>query len=177
MSTVLEVLFSVLFAIWIILTIAFQFTPMQVRMRSLDPLYMLPSWSFFAPVPNSSDYVFFLRYENHHETSSWREPGLPAPPSLGFLWDPARRQRKVVIDISQSLGEFARSGQHDVLHYTTAYLLLLQYASNKSEAFLARGVQVAIGTRPADGEEFILFFQSHMHELESRAPESPLKVS
>jgi hypothetical protein len=165
-STVLALLFGAVFLSWLGLTIAFQFRRWQVSMRFRDPLYMLPSWSFFAPVPNTSDFVFVCRYESHGELTPWKQPGLLSAKAFPLLWDPERRQKKAIIDIGQSLAEFVKDELPDMVHLTTPYLLLLQYASSQPEAMFATGVQVAIGVRPERHDDFQLFFQSHLHPLE-----------
>ncbi|MEU9126243.1 hypothetical protein AB0C96_41670 [Streptomyces sp. NPDC048506] len=154
-----------LFALWIVLTIAFQFRRLQAGMRIRDPLFMLPSWSFFAPVPNTSDFTFCVRYDHAGEMTPWRRPHHPSHRSLSFLWDPGRRQRKVVVDLSQSIAESTKSGGTSLIHFSTCYLLLLKVASTQPETLFATGVQVAIAVRPSGAQNYELFFQSHVHEL------------
>jgi hypothetical protein len=165
-STIFEFLAGSFFTVWLGLTVAFQFPRFQVPMRVRDPFYMLPSWSFFAPLPNTSDYLLLLRYESHGQLTPWRQPHLLSFRSILLLWDPERRQRKAVIDISQSIAEFVIGKKPELVYLTTPYLLLLQFASLQPEAVFATGVQVAISVRPAHHGDYELFFQSHLHPIE-----------
>ena len=135
----------------------------------MDPLFMLPSWSFFAPVPNTSDYLFFIRYEALGVLTPWKQPQVFQKRRRNLFWEPDRRMRKVVIDISQSVAETMQKQGPEGACLSTAYMLVIQFASSQPEAMFATGVQVAIAIRPSHLTEFELFLQTNLHELEQNA--------
>ncbi|WP_405833255.1 hypothetical protein [Streptomyces sp. NBC_00105] len=168
MSTPILWVLGGLFVVWVALTIAFQFRRLQAPIRIRDPLFMLPSWSFFAPVPNTSDFMFFVRYDYAGVMTPWQGPHLPSHRSVSFLWDPGRRQRKIVVDLSQSIAESTKGDDAmSLIHFSTCYLQLLKVASNQPEALFATGVQVAIAVRPSGAQDYELFFESHVHKLDT----------
>jgi hypothetical protein len=162
----LEILFGSIFGLWLLLTVLFQFKSWQLPLRSWDPLFMLPSWSFFAPVPNTSDYLIFIRYESFGVLTPWRQPAIIQKQTRNLFWEPARRTRKVVIDISQSVAETMHAQGPESACLSAPYMLLIQLASNQPEAAFATGVQVAIAIHPSHLEDFELFFQSNLHMLD-----------
>jgi hypothetical protein len=167
MAAFLTWVFGTLFGIWILATILFQFPKFQPILSRFDLLTMLPTWSFFAPSPNTSDYTLFVRYwtGNNHVTG-WRTILTPEHHRISFLWDPGRRYRKIIIDISQSFIEFVKMSSHKGIQYSTPYLLVLHHASSRPEAAFATGVQFAVGVQRGKCDDFELLFQSHFHRIQ-----------
>lgn len=165
--SLMQILFGILFGTWLVLTVLFQFPSLQKVLRTRDYLYMLPSWSFFAPVPSTCDFLVFRRFEYKGEITPWKELSLISLPQIQILWDPERRQRKALSDVSMAIAEFIKLASLDRVHLATPYLMLLQVASVQPEALFANSVQIMICVRPAGQKNYELSFQSHTHSLQA----------
>jgi hypothetical protein len=165
-----QIAFGSILGAWFVLTVLFQFPRLQKAIRAYDCFYMLPSWSFFAPVPSTSDHIVLLRFENRGELTPWKLPHLISLPQIPLLWDPERRQRKTLIDIVHSIGEFTKLSSLKDIHLATPYLMLIQFASMQPETLFATGVQIMICARPAGQQNYELSFNSNLHTLQPQPP-------
>jgi hypothetical protein len=103
-----------------------------------DVYLVVPDWKFFAPTPNRSDYHLVLRQRQlGRQATAWAPLMSSRRTSLRpRLWDPDRRVRKAVVDVSAHylvLSQHRREEEAPELRPTIAtsmvYLLLLNMAS------------------------------------------------
>lgn len=100
--------FGILFTTWLALTVVVQFHYERINFfRRFDVLNLLPTWTFFAPNPGSTDYhiIFRNRFESG-EVTAWRD-ALPIPKqnAICAVWNPQKRHVKVVGDAVSSILE------------------------------------------------------------------------
>ena len=119
--------FVVLLGLWLILTIMKQFSIIfrGARRDFYDPLQLVPTWTFFAPLPVAVDYhVFYRDYARDGAISAWQELhlGQREPGALAAIWNPDRRIDKALIDLSQAL---ITSSQHTKRHNEALHFLVL----------------------------------------------------
>ncbi len=164
-----QMVFGSVLGAWFVLTVVFQFPRFQKAIRSYDCFYLLPSWSFFAPVPSTCDHLVLLRFENRGELTPWKQPHLISLPQIPILWDPERRQRKTLVDIVHSISELSKLSSLEDIHFATPYLMLLQFASVQPETLFATGVQIMLCARPAGQERYELSFNSNLHALQAHS--------
>lgn len=97
--------------------------------RRLDPLGLIPAWTFFAPRPGISDPVIVGRNRLSDSSYSswvvlWREPEQP----LRCLWRPQKRISKLVSDCGSSLRQMDPTGP---AVFSVPYLLIGFLASER----------------------------------------------
>jgi len=93
---------------WIALSVLGQFHARNVEtLRQFDVFHLIPTWTFFAPNPGSTDYHIVCRDRSPGETvSSWTEVTLMSTRSLRtFVWNPEKRETKILHDIVTSIVE------------------------------------------------------------------------
>jgi hypothetical protein len=108
MATAASIVLIPLFGLWYALTLIHQFLKvLGNNPRGLyDPLQLVPTWTFFAPLPVSVDYhVLYRDYRIEGQASEWKELNLLRGGTRAFiaLWNPQRRIDKAIIDLSQAL--------------------------------------------------------------------------
>ncbi|HEY0889238.1 MAG TPA: hypothetical protein VGE38_06465 [Nocardioides sp.] len=133
----MDVALACIFGAWLALSVIGQFqAPKTDALRRYDVLQLLPIWTFFAPNPGSSDYHVIVRDRCGDGTlTEWRDAmPIPAQTVTSWLWNPKKRQQKVLVDAVSSLAELcAPSSQRGipperrgrVLLITSPYLVVL----------------------------------------------------
>src|SRR5450631_2136047 len=104
------------FLSWFVITVPHQFSGKYgdwVRRRNYFGL--IPGWTFFAPVPGTTDYRFVYRDIAGNGYGAWREVAWCAPRRLAdLLWHPRRHRTKLVVDcisaLSRTLQELRKHG-------------------------------------------------------------------
>lgn len=134
-STVLVVAF---FIIWFLLSIIFQFnSPAKGILAKFDYLGLLPSWSFFAPIPGTSDYrLVFRDKKNNHNWSEWNEVSFYSEFSfIRTIWNPKKVELKALSDIIQILLKELNNNLYKknprLIMLTTPYMALLTKVNNE----------------------------------------------
>lgn len=172
MTVVAEVVCWVLVGGWLLATVLAQL-PGSVGMwaRAIDPLGMVPAWTFFAPNPGISDPVLVGR--NRLVDSSytawrvlWREPDQVAR----FLWRPDKRISKLVSDCGASLRRLEPTASST---YSVPYLLLGHLARDRMvDDAGACAWQFAVvdlaGWHGLEGLRVLFWFRSQEFEVEPR---------
>lgn len=155
-----------LLLLWFILSILKYFSFAKDWIIENDVLSLIPTWNFFAPEPNQTDYYLYYRVFSDHTESPWRLVSFGAKRKwYGFIWNPYRRDRKSFFDICQLLIGIPISQQNEVI-YSMPYLLLLNHVSNLCNAEMGDSVQFAIGmVIPQTDTELATTFISQSHQL------------
>lgn len=100
------------------------------------PLFMqfIPTWSFFAPVPNMLDYHLFYRKisdnSDNKKVFDWEPIYIPKDNRsfVSFFWNPEKRLTKAVLDIAMDLIRFSNKikDKNEII-LSIPYLQLLNY--------------------------------------------------
>ncbi|WP_442587521.1 hypothetical protein ACSBL2_15860 [Pedobacter sp. AW31-3R] len=154
-------------SLWLILSILKYFSFAKSWIVENDVLSLIPTWNFFAPEPNQTDYYLYYRVFSAHADSPWRLVSFGAKRKwYGFIWNPYRRDRKSFFDICQLLIGTPVSEKNEVV-YTLPYLLLLNHVSTLCKAEIGDTVQFAISmVIPSQNkEELSTAFISMQHVL------------
>jgi len=123
---------AAIFGVWLALSVLAQFPRWKKRIRRLDPLALLPDWSFFAPTPAKGDFHVLYRDRLPRETlfTEWIElPDAGRRSLLNGVWNPDRRQRKALFDVCTELAKRIQDTEGLALQGTIPYLLLLNRVS------------------------------------------------
>lgn len=127
-----EILVAGLFLIWLIATVICQFDEWKLTMtiRGMDSMNLIPLWTFFAPNPGKQDYHLLYRDKGQGDAvSDWVEVDLQEERHLfSFIWNPDKRDKKVLSDVVQDLIMLIRSeqGTKNYLIVTLPYLAILK---------------------------------------------------
>ena len=129
-----EVCAGVFFLVWLALTVSCQFEHHTVTqfVRTFDVLNLIPIWTFFAPNPGKQDYHLLYRDKTRGDAvGDWIEVDLQEERHLlSCLWNPDKRDKKVLSDVVQDLITLlqAGAGQTDnrFLVLTLPYLTILK---------------------------------------------------
>jgi hypothetical protein len=124
-----------LVTLWLLLTVVAQFDATEKFVGKIDPLQILPRWTFFAPNPGVTDYHLVARLKDKSGAiGMWMAVPMNAPRSrFSFFWNPRNRASKVLNDAAQSLGILRAEdqfGEHG-LPLCLPYLVLLHYVDAK----------------------------------------------
>jgi hypothetical protein len=140
----LEIAVGCFFGLWLAASIANQFNfEAWKRIKSWDHFALIPKWTFFAPIPASTDFHLFYRdigdIDDRGEigdrgesvdgtaVGEWREvPMLGGSPFKG-LWNPDKRQKKLFIDSVRQILQIVHEVEQEphAIEVTLPYLLIL----------------------------------------------------
>ena len=162
---VLDLAIILLLTGWLLLSALAQLPWSWCRfVRRWDVFGLIPSFSFFAPNPVSSDcHLLYRHLLSDGSFTGWTEAFLWRPVSLRFLWNPDRRAEKSISDATTSL---VRRTDALSVRFSVPYLLLLNYVSALPRSIDTVGVQFALmgSFEHSDGEPFARFI-SDTHPL------------
>lgn len=152
MQLAIEVAAWSIATVWVVATVASQqHNRLATRIRRLDPLGLVPSWTFFAPNPGTTDHVVLLRDRVGEQWTPWRVAWTEPRHRFRALWRPGRRTAKLITD---STGMWA--GQHrrsaEGTEATIPFLLLAAIAERAPHAIGATGFQLALVDVAAQSE-------------------------
>lgn len=116
-----------------LLSILNQFIRLQPYLKRLDPVGLLPYWSFFAPTPGTSDRrVLVRKKEADGKVGSWSEISVYEPRLAShLLWNPNKIRQKCVSDcVTAVLRDVSKSKESnsDFIQLSWAYIKLAQLA-------------------------------------------------
>jgi hypothetical protein len=156
----------------LLLTIACQRTwwkPLQA-LKCRDVAVFIPSWMFFAPYPRTTDTrVLWRERLIGGSVGAWHELLPPVGGVLRAVWNPAKRERKLLNDIESSVLRMALD--HPNSEYTLIslpYLIMLHRVMSlpASPLVCARQFLVIQTKNEGTGEgEIRPLFASHWHAL------------
>ena len=126
----------------------------------------VPIWRFFAPIPGTINHHLLYRTK-WNTISVWQEDIYLQDISkftylFGWLWNPYSRNKKVLFDIISMLPQKNDSS----LKYSTPYLLLLNYLSQKldpSQTDAFTQLQFLILARHNDENPKLLLLSEYHH--------------
>lgn len=144
--------------------------------KRCDPIFqkfptlmqVVPSWSFFAPVPNMHDYHFLYRcFSAEGKVEQWVEVFKPMDtrPLHSFIWNPSKRFHKGFLDIAHDLLRFSsKFDDRAQVCLSLPYLHILSYVSGL-DRIKGKGVQFVILTN-SRLKDYEVAFLSEVHPLE-----------
>ena len=129
---------------WVLATVLAQRRDrLATAVRRLDPLGLVPAWTFFAPNPGTTDHMVLVRDRVGGDWGpwriAWREPRYRARP----IWRPGRRTSKLVTDSLAMWSERHRTAP-DGAEASVAFLLLAAIAERAPHAPGATNYQFAV---------------------------------
>jgi hypothetical protein len=156
--------------IWIGLTIIAQFNNrLSKNIQQSDKLGLVPRWTFFAPIPGSTDVHLLIRYKINGEVSSWHETKLTVDLSKRLKWkrwifNPYRRVEKLLFDFVNDT--FSLKEQVLQIKYSTDYILILRFSENIATQLSADEVQFMIaGSNLTLLKDLEVFMTSDTHRI------------
>jgi hypothetical protein len=166
----------IIFVLWFVCTIICQFKGKSAAFiqKYIDVLRLIPSWTFFAPRPGKSDYHVLYRDKRPDESlSEWTEVELSEGRNFfDFIWNPRKRNKKVLSDIIQTLiitfSRYPKDQDRTFLMYTFPYIMVLhlvtrQHSKVNDPAFRQFVLAESPGYLEDSDPNFILL--SKFHEL------------
>jgi hypothetical protein len=92
---------------------------------------ILPLWSFFAPVPSISDFTLWFRDERSDgSVVNWVPVKCLARGKYAFIWNPGRRERKAIFDLTVKLMLHMEYDPASI-HLSVPYLVLLAHVCSQ----------------------------------------------
>lgn len=159
-----------LVATWLLLTLAYQYIPLQTAIARIDAWQLLPSWAFFAPQPAYHD-AFLLVRELNRDGSLGALRVVCGPTQRRWfdaLWNPDKRPQRVLQDAAQSVRRLRRwAGSEEVVLTSIPYLLLLHHATRGCPRDKgARALQfIIVETSGREEKRIWISFVSGFHRL------------
>lgn len=153
---------------WFMVCVACQLPlPMTRALRRFDLIGLVPDWRFFAPRPATKDFYLMFRDRLVDGTcTDWTELETLAPrPWWGALWNPDRRVRKAMFDLTTELaGELAVTTDTTV-KLTVPYLALLAFVAAQRRSSASACTQFMILQAGGDQDDHEALFLSDFHEV------------
>lgn len=156
--------------IWIVLTIIAQFNNKLSRdIVQFDRFGLVPRWTFFAPIPGSTDVHLLIRYTRNGKISSWYETKLTVnlskrPKWMRWVFNPYRRIEKLLFDFVNSTSYLKNKVLQ--IKYLTDYILILRFSESIAILQSADEVQFMIaGSNSTLLEDLEIFMISDTHYI------------
>ncbi|PTT69019.1 MULTISPECIES: hypothetical protein [unclassified Chryseobacterium] len=149
----------------------FQFDRFRKVLTKIDLVGILPNWSFFAPIPGTSDYrLIFCDYDQLDKKTDWIEidMGFKHTRRFDFIWNPNKYFQKAIIDLIQNLiREYTECKQKELVQFSWSYLVLLQIVMNEKKPNISVVRQFAIVSTTGFNNErnLELIFLSKKHSI------------
>lgn len=159
-------------ATWLVLSIANQVQRGRfiARAKRHDQLALIPTWTFFAPRPGTTDFhVMYRDCSAAGGVSRWREIPMPRPGRMRAVFNPSKRLGKGVTDMCNTLLRLSRQNLGRRLYLQIPYLTLLQYACAAPRTGASQLRQFAIVRTTGHGtpRDTTMLFVSALHRLDS----------
>jgi hypothetical protein len=130
-----DAMLAALFSLWLAFTVVKQFRyPLARRLTRRDIFNMLPIWTFFAPNPGKTDlHILFRDVLRDGSMTAWQEVLHRHKRRLRLLWNPAKREDKIVRDCVTALRKSEREiPTRATLFFTVPYMILLGHVLSAS---------------------------------------------
>jgi len=170
-APIVDALIGVVLAAWLVLSIINQIHRGKYisRIKRHDQLALIPTWTFFAPRPGTTD--FHVMYRDCTATggfSRWREIAMPRPGRMRAVFNPSKRLGKGVTDMCNTLLRLSRQNLGGRLCLQIPYLTLLQYACAvpRTEASHSRQFAIVRTTGHGTPRDTTMLFVSALHRLD-----------
>lgn len=166
--------------IWFVVSVVAQVHNKRLnRLRRLDHFSLIPLWTFFAPNPGKSDYHLIYRDElDDGSLTAWTEIPLTHRRTwLTSLWNPTKRETKVLADIVNSVASLIEyhaeqktppQAVGDAVMLSTSYLILMNivFEREKPAARTVRRQFALVETQGFDSTQMpAIIFYSPFHSL------------
>jgi hypothetical protein len=137
------------------------------RFRRFDLFGLVPRYHFFAPTPGTLDYHLLVRVRTQAgQLSAWQDTVPWQRRWSNFIWNPDRRTRKALHDLTTTLMIESETCSARALQVSVPYLALLHRA------------MTVVGTREALGEgSYVQFLIAVSPGALSDDPAKPVFVS
>ncbi|HEX2093862.1 MAG TPA: hypothetical protein VHG28_15775 [Longimicrobiaceae bacterium] len=137
--------------------------------RRWDVVGLIPSFSFFAPNPASSDcHIVYRHVLVDGRVTGWTDAFVWRPVPWRLVWNPDRRAEKAISDATSAL---ARRSDDAGVRLSVSYLVLLNYVVALPRSTDAVGVQFAlIGAAEFSNRAPFARFVSDTHPLYEAVP-------
>jgi hypothetical protein len=137
------------FALWLLLTILNQFNFKWARqIKKQDVFHLLPSWTFFAPNPGTSDYhIVYRTMDDNKNISAFIEIPLQSDRQLTHAcWNSSKRIKKALTDLVMSLKKLcaAEELKKEKLQVSFSYIALLNFLTHLEKSASVKFIQFAI---------------------------------
>jgi hypothetical protein len=166
MNEIPGILLGFVLALYFIISIMKYLPFAQKWIDRTDKLTLVPTWTFFAPEPNGTDFYLFFRVFSDDFQSPWRLAEFGKKRAwYSFIWNPNRRHRKAFFDLCQLIltqpGEFGEE-----MLFGVPYLLILNHVNNLCGKELGELVQFTIARKvPSQSDKLSHVFISNTHQL------------
>lgn len=149
MVILINVVAIVFFALWLLLTIFNQFNFKWVsQIKKQDIFHLLPSWTFFAPNPGTSDYhIVYRTMDDNKNVSAFIEiPLLNDRRLTHAFWNSSKRVKKVLTDLVMILKKScaAEDMKKEKLQVSFSYIALLNFLTHLERSTSVKFIQFAI---------------------------------
>ena len=169
---ILEVFVFLFYAGWLFFSLLAQGeTRVNMKVKKLDFLNVIPDYQFFCPKPTIEDYHLYFRGLSLDE--SWGE-WIEA--SIGrrnlwycYLWNPGKRSRKVFQKVAKVIPQ---NYPNKKKRYGSVYRLLLNYVVNDPRIKGCVATQFKITSRQNLSKDSLdsTVFLSNVHPIASDVP-------
>ncbi len=166
----MDIFVSAFLFIWAVISCIAQFSSDRlIFLKQADWFSLIPQWTFFAPIPGTSDYhlMFRDRYISGDYTE-FREIDLTSPRKLMHtIWNPDKHNEKILSDVVHTFAQMAGKIESPQLMFTIPYILILNYVSNTEHVPNANATQFTIVESPSShsGRTLTITFISGLHRL------------
>ncbi len=130
--------------------------------------HLIPSWSFFAPVPNMLDYYLFYRTIDHNgKVYDWQVVNTISErrPFYSFLWNPNKRFSKGFLDISQDLLKICNEVKNiNQICLSLPYMQILNFIDSFQHDEASKTIQFMIVSQSKLYEPEVVFL-SELHTI------------
>ena len=138
------------------------------RIKQYDVASLIPIWTFFAPNPGMRDYNILYRHKlSNGSYTLWRQLVDNNPPVTAAIWNPTKRKKKAILDLSvflcRSIPSKLKTDDIRGIFLTVPYLGLAAAVSSVAAVPMSDGVQFMIllsHGHLADAKPDILFVSS-----------------
>lgn len=130
------------FIIWGIASIFYQFKLTAAALNKYNYFSLIPKWTFFAPIPKTTDYVLY--YQDYDEKEDMLYPPVEIilhpdnslKSAFKFIWNPEKRVLKSVTDLTKIIINYRKKYKKKVaqnsliLELYSPYLVMVNYVAN-----------------------------------------------
>lgn len=166
-----SLLLALIYGLWLCFTIVYQFPGRaQAWLGRWDFLGLLPSWSFFAPNPGTTDYrLVYCDSTAAGLQAEWKEVLIYSPKPWRLVWNPSKHASKAFTDICQSLFATQDAIGDDVskLQLTWPYMAILGFVVKQPVQvdFTRRQFAILATRGHEEPREIVPLFVSALHRL------------
>jgi hypothetical protein len=109
---------------------------LRKKFKAADPLGLIPNYRFFCPNPIRTDYHLYYRIRHPNtQVSEWTEIIVGRrSPYIGFLWNPLKRDRKILYKTAKLLRNQHKKGGEEPTYLAMIDWIRATYAQEPEHA-------------------------------------------